>query len=159
MFLKPKGSNVFAPLSGTLIPLDEVNDPIFSGHVVGNGVAIQPSDGEVVAPISGQVSLISEYKYTYGIRGYDGVEVLVHLGIGTMKLQGEGFTPLVTQGQQVNAGDPICKMDLDVLKEKGCDSTTPVIITSSAVKAELIDTMPKGEVIRGQSICMRYIKK
>lgn len=157
MFLRAKGTIVVAPLTGKLINLSDVEDPIFSGHVVGDGVAIIPTDGKVIAPISGQVSFIGEFKYSYGIRGFDGVEILVHLGLHTMKMQGRGFTPHVVVGQKVNVGDLLCEMDLDLIKNGGCDITTPIIVNSGKVVANYVKES-NGEVMAGTSPCLRYVK-
>ena len=88
-------------MSGQIISISDVNSPIFSGKVVGDGVAIIPVSSEVFAPISGVISFIGIQKHTLGITGFDGIEVLIHLGIGTVALNGEGFTQHVSVGQKV----------------------------------------------------------
>ena len=133
MFFKDKGTAVYAPLSGHVDTIGDVDEPIFAGKVVGDGVAIIPSDGEVLAPIAGTISFIGEQKHTYGIKGFDGVEILIHLGIDTVKLEGTGFIPYVTVGQRVDVGDRICHMDLELLRARQFDLTSPVVITSGSM--------------------------
>ena len=158
MFFKPKDfTRVLSPMSGKVIALSETEDPIFSGKVVGDGVAVIPGDGEVVAPISGGVSLIADGKHSYGITGFDGIEVLVHIGIDTVKLKGECFKPLVKVGQRVEAGQPICSVDIATIRERGYDATTPVVITSSSIDSIKRLVMRVGFCEAGKTECMKYI--
>ena len=114
---------------------------------------------EVIAPISGTISFIGEQKHTYGITGFDGIEVLIHLGIGTVSLNGEGFTPLVKTGQRVNAGDRICIVNWEEIKNKGFDITSPEVITSTAIDKIKRLTLTTGFATAGISACMRYVIK
>lgn len=159
MFFRAKGEEILAALSGKVIALDDVDSPFFSGKVVGDGVAIVPNDSQAVAPISGTVSFVGEQKHTYGITGYDGVEVLIHLGIGSVSLEGLGFSPCVKAGDKVQAGEPICTVDWDLLKSKGIDITSPVLITSNAMDNIKRLTITEGAAIAGKTVCMRYVNK
>ena len=159
MFLRQKGEEILAPLSGKVISISDVNSPIFSGKVVGDGVAIFPTDNVALAPISGVVSFVGAQKHTYGITAYDGTEVLIHLGIGTVSLDGEGFESLVKAGEQITAGTPICKVDFDLIKSKQLDITCPVVITSSSNDKVKRLTITLGEAIAGKTACMRYVNK
>ena len=156
MFFKDKGTPIVAPLSGHVVTIGDVDEPIFSGRVVGDGVAIIPSDGHVVAPIAGVVSFIGEQKHTYGIVGFDGIEILIHLGINTVKLNGDGFEPLVQKGDKVEVGTPLCHMDLDLIRERQYDITTPVVITSSSMDRIKRLTLRTGQALAGQTVCLRY---
>ena len=147
---------VIAPLSGKVIALSDTEDPIFSGKVVGDGVAIIPGNGEVVAPVSGVISMIAPTNHSYGITAYDGTEILVHIGIDTVKLEGKGFTPLVYKGQEVEVGQPVCKFDLDLIRHEGFNATTPVIITSNSIDKVKRLTLRTGFVEGGKSVCMLY---
>ncbi len=147
---------VIAPINGKVIALSDLDDPIFSGKVVGDGVAVIPSDGEVVSPVSGTVSIIAPTNHSYGITAYDGTEILVHVGIETVKLNGRGFTPLVTKGQHVDVGQPICKFDLELIRNEGFNATTPVIITSNSIDRVKRLTLRTGFVQAGVSTCMLY---
>ena len=159
MFLRQKGEEILAPLSGKVISISDVNSPIFSGKVVGDGVAIFPTDNVALAPISGVVSFVGAQKHTYGITAYDGTEVLIHLGIGTVSLDGEGFESLVKAGEQITAGTPICKVDFDLIKSKQLDITCPVVITSSSIDKVKRLTSTLVEAIAGKTACMRYVNK
>lgn len=100
MFFREKGEAILAALSGKVISIADVDSPIFAGKVVGDGVAIIPTDDTALSPISGVISFVGEQKHSFGITGYDGVEILIHLGIGTVALNGEGFEPLISKGDQ-----------------------------------------------------------
>ncbi len=157
MFFNEKGEEILAALSGNVISITDVESPIFAGKVVGDGVAIVPYDGLAVAPISGVVSFVGEQKHTYGITGFDGTEVLIHLGIGTVELKGEGFTPYVQKGDRVNAGDPICNVNWKLVKERHLDITSPVVITSGSMEKIKRLTVLQGLAQAGKTACMRYV--
>ena len=157
MIFRDKGNPIVAAMNDRVVAIGDVDEPIFAGKVVGDGVAIIPSSGEAVAPISGIVSFIGEQKHTYGITGFDGLEVLLHIGIDTVKLNGEGFSPQVKKGDRVNAGDLICKVDLDVLRSHHFDLTSPVVITSASIDKVKRLTIRTGEAAAGQTVVMRYV--
>lgn len=157
IFTKNIGEPIYAALNGKVIAITDLDEPIFAGKVVGDGVAIIPTDGTAVSPVSGIVSFIAQQKHSYGITTFDGVEVLLHLGIGTVKLEGQGFTPLVRKGDQVKVGTALCSMDLDLLKQKGIDPTSPLIITSNSSDRIKKLTLITGQATAGSSICMRYV--
>ena len=161
MFSKEKGEAILAPLTGKVVEISEVKSPIFAGKVVGDGIAIEPKsdDGIAKAPISGVVSFVVEQKHSFGITGYDGIEILIHIGIGTVALNGEGFEPVVTKGQQVKAGDPLCRINWELIKEKGFDLTSPVIITSNSMSNVKRLTLREAWVQAGLSPCMEYVNK
>lgn len=153
---KDKGIKILAQQSGKAIPITEVPDPVFSGKVLGDGVGIVPSNGEVVAPVSGTIAQVAHTKHAIGIESDDGLEILVHLGIDTVKLEGEGFTCHVEVGQHVNAGDKLMDMDLDFIQSKGLSTISPCIITNlDAVKS--VEMLP-GDVKAGETPVMSYKK-
>ena len=123
--------NVLAAQTGKVIPLEEVKDPVFSESILGSGIAIIPSDNKILAPISGKIRQIAQTYHSISIQGEDGIKILLHLGIDTFKLKGKGFTPKVTVGKNVHAGDAIMQMDIDFIKNNGFDTTTPCIITNA----------------------------
>lgn len=147
---------VIAPISGKVIALTDLEDPIFSGKVVGDGVAIIPGDGEAVAPVSGVVTMIAPTNHSYGITAYDGTEILVHIGIDTVKLNGKCFHPLVKKGDSVEVGQPICKFDLESIRAEGFNATTPVIITSNSIDKVKRLTVRTGFAESGKTECMLY---
>ncbi|GAA4623956.1 beta-glucoside-specific PTS transporter subunit IIABC [Cellulomonas oligotrophica] len=138
-------AQVLAPVAGTAVPLGEVADKVFSSGALGAGVGVVPADGHVVAPVSGQV--VSAMPHAYGLRGDDGVEVLVHVGIDTVRLDGRGFSPAVRQGEHVTAGQPLVDVDLPTLRSAGYDPTTVVLVTNSAAYAAV--ALTTGAVAAG----------
>lgn len=156
MLFQSKGEPLVAAMSGHVVAIGDVDEPIFSGKVIGDGVAIIPEDGEAVAPLSGIVSFVGEQKHTYGITGYDGLEVLLHIGIDTVKLNGEGFTPHVKKGDRVSVGSPLCTVDLKLLKDRGFDVTSPLVITSQSVDKVKRLTLRTGDAKAGETVVMRY---
>ena len=137
-------------MRGKIIPLQEVPDEVFSGRVLGDGCAVLPHDGKVSAPIDGTVSSIAETSHAYGFTTADGMEVLVHIGLETVSLHGEGFTPLVKVGDRVHAGDPIAEVDLSLLQKKGLSTLTPVIITETDKPWHI--SVAQGEVQSGDTL-------
>ena len=121
-----------APVAGTATPLEKVADPVFSSGALGNGVGIVPSDGHVLAPVAGTVVTAMDSGHAYGIRTDDGVEVLVHVGLDTVNLKGEGFSPRVGAGQRVGRGDPLVDVDLAAVRQAGYDPTTVLVVTNTA---------------------------
>ncbi|MDD2451212.1 PTS glucose transporter subunit IIA [Sulfurovum sp.] len=127
-FLKRKQREIFAPVDGQVVALEEVEDEVFSQGMAGDGVAIKPVSGIFTAPISGQVSKIFETNHAYSIKSDKDLEVMVHIGLDTVALKGEGFERLVQEGERVEAGDPVIKADLAYLEEHAKDTITPVLV-------------------------------
>lgn len=123
---------IFAPVSGEVIDLTLVNDPVFSSETMGKGVAIIPHDGKVYAPADGLLGLVAETGHAYGIQTDDGGDILIHIGIDTVKLEGKHFETKVAQGQVVKKGDLLGTFDIDGIKENGLDSTVMVIVTNTS---------------------------
>ena len=105
---------------------------MFASRALGEGVGIQPTDSTVYAPVSGELSTVAETGHAFGIKTDDGVEVLVHVGIDTVKMNGEGFTPAVTKGQRVNAGDKLVTVDFDKVKAAGFNTVTLMTVLNTA---------------------------
>lgn len=124
-------NSVVSPLSGEVVSLSEIKDPAFSGGSMGKGVAIQPSDGKVTSPVNGIVSTLFPTCHAIGITADNGAEVLIHIGMDTVNLQGKGFEPLIKQGDHVAKGQLLMNVDLNTIKEAGYETQTPVIITNS----------------------------
>ena len=121
-----------AVADGRCIPLEEVNDPVFSGKALGDGVAIVPEDCVIAAPCDGTVSMLAETLHAFGMTREDGLELMVHIGIDTVALKGEGFEALVSQGASVKKGDPLIHFDAALMREKGIDMTTMLILLNPA---------------------------
>ena len=128
---------VTAPFSGTLVPLSEVPDETFASGVLGEGVAIEPSDGLFCSPVDGTVETIAETKHAIGFAADNGLEILVHVGLETVSLNGEGFEILVKEGDRVKAGQPVAKADLALIRERGLKTITSIVVTGGADDMEL----------------------
>ncbi|MEI3113754.1 MAG: PTS transporter subunit IIBC [[Ruminococcus] lactaris] len=123
-------SVVYAPLTGKAVPLEQVPDPVFSGKVLGDGVAIIPEDGRIVSPVDGQIESVAETGHAYGFSTEDGLELLVHVGLETVSLKGECFKVHVKEGDKVKKGDLVAEVDLAYLAEKNINPITSVLICS-----------------------------
>ena len=124
--------SILAPLSGQAIPLEQVPDDVFSQKVLGDGIAIIPTDGKIYAPVDGEIATIAETLHAYGFTSEDGLEILVHVGLDSVKLKGEGFTSHVQAGDKVKAGQLVAEVDLKFLISQGVPVTTPVLICEGA---------------------------
>ena len=140
---------ILAPLTGKAVPLSEVPDSVFSEKVLGDGVAIIPADGKIVSPVDGEISTVAETSHAYGFTSEDGQEVLVHVGLETVSLNGECFKVYGKAGDKVKAGDLVAEVDLEYLKEKEINPITPVLICSDTEGKELQYT--EGDVKAGES--------
>lgn len=129
---------VFAPLEGKVLPLKEVKDEAFSQEAMGRGMAIQPSVGKVFAPFDGTVETVFRTKHSIGLRSVDGVELLIHVGLDTVKLKGQHFDVKVTEGEQITHGQLLIEFDLTAIQAAGYDTTTPVIVTNSSDYLEVL---------------------
>ena len=128
---------VTAPFSGKLVPLSEVPDETFASGVLGEGIAIKPSDGLFCSPVDGTVETIAETKHAIGFAADNGLEILVHVGLETVSLNGEGFEILVKEGDKVKAGQPVAKADLALIRERGLKTITSLVLTGGADDMEL----------------------
>ncbi|SUN72142.1 trehalose PTS enzyme II [Streptococcus massiliensis] len=124
--------------------LSQATDPVFAQGVMGQGVVIEPSEGELVAPVSGVVSVLFPTKHAVGIVSDQGVEMLMHIGMDTVQLDGKGFTAHVAQGDKVTVGQKLISFDMDVIKEAGYVTETPVIITNQDLyQADALGQLPR----------------
>lgn len=139
---------VIAPINGKVISLDEVPDPVFSERVLGDGCAIIPEDGKIYSPVNGKISSIADTFHAYGIESDDGLEILIHFGLETVSLKGQGFTPHVKVGDKVKVGDLIAEVDIKLLKNHNINLITPVLICDGIENKTL--TVNKGMVKAGK---------
>lgn len=149
-FLKRKKRDVFAPVDGQLMDLGSVDDEVFAKRMAGDGVAILPVGEIFTAPIDGVITKIFSTNHAYSVKSKQDLEVLVHIGLETVALKGEGFERLAQEGDEVKAGDPIIKADLNYIKEHAKDIITPILITDES-KYEAIDKNT-NVVITGDAI-------
>ena len=143
---------ILAPLTGKAVPLSEVPDPVFSDKVLGDGVAIIPADGKIVSPVDGEISTVAETGHAYGFTSEGGQEILVHVGLETVSLNGECFKVYGKAGDKVKKGDLVAEVDLGYLKEKEINPITPVLLCSDTEGKEL--QYGEGEVEAGKSVVL-----
>lgn len=141
-----------SPLDGQVKPLSQATDPVFSSGVMGQGVVIEPSQGELVSPVNGTVTVLFPTKHAVGIVSEEGVELLMHIGMDTVSLDGKGFEAHVTQGDKVVVGQQLISFDMEVIKEAGLVTETPVIITNqddfqADVEGDLPRDVKRGDVL------------
>lgn len=122
---------IHSPIKGEVKALSEVKDGVFSAGIMGKGFAIEPEEGEVVSPVRGSVTTIFKTKHAIGITSDQGAEILIHIGLDTVKLEGQWFTAHVKEGDKVAPGDPLVSFDLEQIKAAGYDVITPVIVTNT----------------------------
>ena len=146
-----KDTVLSACLNGTVVPLADVKDEAFASGVLGNGIAIEPSDGELVAPADGEISSTFETHHAVGMTTADGAELLMHIGIDTVKLGGKHFTYLVNEGDKVKKGQPLIRFELEAIKAEGYPVTTPLIVCNTddyaAVEAKASGTVKQGDAL------------
>lgn len=145
-----------SPLSGNVVALENVNDPVFSSGAMGKGLAVKPSEGVVYAPSDAEVTIAFETGHAYGLKTASGAEILIHIGIDTVSMNGNGFEKLVAAGDKVKAGTPIAKFDAAKIAEAGLDDTTMVIVTNTADFAE-VSPLAEGTIAHGDNF-MKVVK-
>ena len=143
-----KDETIAAPVDGESEDLSLVHDEVFSQKLMGNGTAIIPSDGTIYSPVTGTISVTYKTGHAYGIKSDDGAEVLIHIGIDTVNLQGKHFESNVEQGQHVNKGDILGKVDLNAVKNEGYDTTVMVVVTNTATYKD-VDRVDVKEIKHG----------
>ena len=142
---------VYAPLNGTCIPLEQVADPVFSSGMLGKGIGIEPKQGLLYAPADGVVTLIAKTKHAIGIATADGAEILLHIGLDTVEMNGDGFQCLVQQNQSVSLGQCLMRFDLNKIRAAGHGTTVLVVLTNSMQYDEIsFDT--KAEIHRSEPV-------
>ncbi|MDH5099978.1 beta-glucoside-specific PTS transporter subunit IIABC [Lactobacillus kefiranofaciens] len=144
-------TSLVSPEDGVAMPLSEVKDDVFSSGAMGKGIAIEPSTGILHAPADGKIIMTFKTGHAIGMKTNDGAEVLMHIGMDTVNLQGKGFKTLVKKDQAVKAGDELVKFDIDAIKKAGYSVTTPIVITNSK-DYEDIKQIATGEVKAGQKV-------
>ncbi len=129
---------IASPLNGEVVPLTEVKDETFSSEMMGKGIAINPTEGKVVSPINGIVQMIFKTKHAIGLKSEDGAEILIHIGMDTVQLDGKHFIAHVKDGDKVKVGDTLVEFDMDAIKKEGYELVTPVIITNTMDYLEIV---------------------
>lgn len=142
-FIKRNSEQVVAPVSGKCISITQVNDEVFSSKAMGDGFAIIPNNCIVVSPVNGEVVLIAETKHAFGLKTKKGVEILVHIGLDTVQLEGKGFTVHVKQGDKVKAGEKVISFDRAYVENSSIDMTTMTVFTSGITEEVCLECYEK----------------
>lgn len=154
-----ESAEVVSPLAGQVKPLSQATDPVFSSGVMGQGVVIEPSQGELVSPVNGTVTVLFPTKHAVGIVSEEGVEMLMHIGMDTVSLEGKGFVAHVEQGDKVVVGQQLISFDMDVIKKAGLVTETPVIITNQDdFQANVEGDLPR-DIKRGDALMIAHRTK
>ena len=152
-------AEVVSPLAGQVKPLGQATDPVFSSGVMGQGVVIEPSQGELVSPVNGTVTVLFPTKHAVGMVSEEGIEMLMHIGMDTVSLDGKGFEAHVAQGDKVTVGQKLISFDMDIIKKAGLVTETPVIITNQDdFQADVEGTLPR-EINRGEDLMIAHRTK
>ncbi|MGG7142152.1 PTS sugar transporter subunit IIA [Clostridium nigeriense] len=133
--------SIMSPINGEAVPLSSVNDLTFAEEIMGKGIAIIPTEGKVVSPINGTVAMVFNTKHAIGLKTEDGVEILIHVGLDTVNLEGQHFNSFVKSGDTVKVGDKLLEFDIKAIKEAGYDTITPIIITNIT---DYLDIIPSN---------------
>ncbi|MCS4485423.1 PTS sugar transporter subunit IIA [Staphylococcus americanisciuri] len=131
-----KDIKVFAPITGEYVKVEDIPDPVFAQKMMGDGFGVKPTEGKVVSPIDGVVDNVFPTKHAIGLKADNGLEVLVHIGLDTVQLNGEGFETLVESGDRVSVGDALVTFDLDYINQNAKSIISPVILTNFAEHVE-----------------------
>lgn len=142
---------IVSPIVGQMVDLKDVNDPVFSSGAMGQGVAVKPSEGVVYAPADAEVTIAFATGHAYGLKTANGAEILIHVGIDTVSMNGDGFDQKVAQGDKVKAGDILGTFDTAKIAATGLDDTTMVIVTNTADYASVIP-VAEGVVAKGDAV-------
>lgn len=140
---------IVAPVTGVCMNLTEVEDQAFASKTMGDGFAVKPEEDFICAPASGKITMLYPTKHAFGIKSKSGIEILVHIGVDTVSLNGEGFTAIVKEGNPVKAGDPVIQIDRVMIEKKGFNLTTMVIFTDGYDKVVNLDCFGQ-KVEKGQ---------
>lgn len=150
-------TELVATQNGTIEKVENLPDPVFSGKMLGDGFAVVPSSNEVLSPVNGTIIDVQDSLHAYGIETPDGLQILVHIGINTVSLNGEGFKAKVKVGDKVKAGETLAIADLDFIKSKGCETYTVVLITNID-EINSFNINYDGNVTAGETVVLTYEK-
>lgn len=152
-FFRKTKVQLVAPVTGSLISLEQVKDPAFAQKMLGDGVAFLPETGELVAPCDGVISYVPDTAHAIALTEEHGLEILLHIGLNTVEQQGQGFAAKVKTGDKVKAGQVLLTFDMAALTAKGCDLSTPLVITNGD-KVGKLEKGTQGTVSAGKDVCL-----
>lgn len=153
----PAHTPILAPIQGEVIPITQVSDPSFAGELLGKGVGIRPAQGRVFAPVGGTVVQMFETGHAVTLIADDGAEILIHVGIDTVKLKGQHFKACIQQGTVVRAGDLLIEFDLAAIAQAGYDTVTPMVILNSD-EYETVEVLTEQTTVRVGDELLRLFK-
>jgi sugar PTS system EIIA component len=151
-FFKKAKLQIVAPVNGEIVPLEDVPDPVFSQKMMGEGVAMVPAGGNIYSPVKGTIILIAATKHAIGIRAEDGTEILIHVGLETVALNGTGFSLAVKEGDKISVGQLLMEVDWDYIKIHAKSIVTPIVITNSQESAKQYNLSEEKKAVQGQTI-------
>jgi|SRR5699024_4827428 len=154
MFKKNKksGTTLYAPLTGKVVSIEDVPDPVFNQKMMGEGIAVEPVEGKVYAPCDGEIMQVAPTKHAIGILTATGEEILIHVGLDTVNLKGEGFTANVETGDTISKGDLLLSFDLEAIREKVPSTITPMVITNAAQLEKNYTFTTETEAKQGETV-------
>jgi PTS system glucose-specific IIA component len=146
---------ILSPFTGRVVPLEEVPDPVFAERMLGEGIAVEPDEGIAVAPLQGRLVVFHSAGHAFAIEGEDGLKVLVHIGLDTVRLRGEGFVRLAQEGEWVEAGRPIAQFDMERIRAAGFSLLSPVIMPELPAGYRVFPT--KAHAVRAGQDPLLYV--
>lgn len=158
IFKKKKYVDIYSPINGILLKIEDVPDPVFSRKMVGDGVALEPTEGIVYSPVNGTLIQLFPTKHALGIKTEEGLEMLIHIGMDTVEMKGNGFESFVSEGEKVKIGNKLLKFDMELVKKEH-PLTSPIIITNMDIVDKIVKESYGEEVKAGKTKIMRvYLK-
>ena len=155
-FKKEKKEIIYSPCDGEIIPLSDVPDQVFADKILGDGAAVIPESGTIVSPVDGKIAQTFDSHHAYAITSNEGLDILIHIGLNTVELKGDGFKSYVKDGDIIKKGDKIADVDLEYIADRGYNLHTPIIITNQNV-INSFEVM-YGQKKQGEEIVLCKIK-
>lgn len=149
---------IVSPATGTLVALENVPDPVFAEKMMGDGLAVDPTEGVIVAPIDAEVLQVFPTKHAIGLKTSNNTEILIHIGLETVSMKGEGFEAHVKEGDKVKKGDKLISFDLNLVREKAKSTITPVIITNTDAVGK-IEKSTQAALVKGETTFLTVTPK
>lgn len=151
LFKKEK-LQIFTPVNGEIIPIEKVPDPVFSQKMMGEGIAVMPKEGNICSPVEGTIIQIAPTKHAIGILAKDGTEILIHIGLETVSLKGEGFRVAVEMGDSVSTGQLLVEVDWEYIREHAKSTVTPIVITNSQEGNKHYSVTDEKDAVIGKTV-------
>ena len=158
-FFKKEAVEFYTPVNGKILSLEEVPDPVFSQRMMGDGMAVMPTNGDILSPVKGTVILVAATKHAVGLRADDGSEILIHVGLETVALDGKGFSVAVKEGDKVTAGQLLIEVDWEYISTNAKSTITPVVITNSQEGKKQYTFTEEKEGTAGKTVLFTAVAK